>query len=70
MIALTEPSFPGVCSMCRMYKYVKEDVYGGEVRTDYWGYAAGEKLSADDLLKVKYQVCWGVGWLWYVTHCS
>ena len=27
-----------------------------DVRKDYWGYAPDEKLSPDDLLKVKYQV--------------
>ena len=26
------------------------------VRRDYWGYAPDEKLSVDDMLKVKYQV--------------
>ena len=32
------------------------------VRREYWGYAPDEKLSVDDMLKVKYQVrlCGGV----------
>jgi 5-methyltetrahydrofolate--homocysteine methyltransferase len=31
------------------------------VRRDYWGYAPDEKLSVDDMLKVKYQVRVGPG---------
>jgi cobalamin-dependent methionine synthase I len=31
------------------------------VRTEDWGYAAGESLNVDDMLKVKYQVGPGPG---------
>lgn len=41
------------------------------VRTKYWGYAPDEKMSVDDMLKVKYQVRGKRRFLWRRTpHAS
>ena len=39
----------------RLAEAVAEKVHE-DVRREYWGYAPDEKLSPEDLLKVKYQV--------------